>query len=183
MKRLGKFNLIKNLKKKKVYIDTLKEGFNSVKDHIIKIGENNTVLQVIDKTCDHAGGRLILKGDKAICPMHNWSLNLNTLKYNNSHVCKKEAYHKVINDSYIELLSSSSFLENQYRNKFKKENLNIRWLNHATVYIESNGVSLITDPWLFGPAFMTGWWLKDPSTVDSVELLKKADYIYITQSP
>jgi CMP-N-acetylneuraminate monooxygenase len=182
MKRLGKFNLNKKFKKKKVYIDTLKEGFNSVKDHIIKIGKNNTVLQVIDKTCDHAGGRLILKGDKAICPMHNWSLNLNTLEYNNSHVCKKEADHKVINDSYIELLSSSSFLENQYRNKFKEENLNIRWLNHATVYIESNGVSLITDPWLFGPAFMTGWWLKDPSTVDSVELLKKADYIYISHN-
>ena len=182
MKRLGKFNIITNKRKKEISIDNLKIGFNSVKDHIIRVDKNNIVLQVIDKVCNHAGGRLILKGEKAICPMHNWSLNLNTLKYNDSHVCKKEVEYKITDNNKLELLSSINHLQNPYLNERKNKDFTIRWLNHATVYIESNGISFITDPWLFGPAFMTGWWLNEPSTVDSIELLKKADFLYISHN-
>ena len=182
MKKLGKFKINKNEIKKEISIDNLKIGFNSLKDHIVRVDENNSVLQVIDKVCDHAGGRLILKGEKAICPMHNWSLDLNTLKYNDSHVCKKESEYKIIDNNKLELFSSINHLENPYLNEKENNNLTIRWLNHATVYIESNGISFITDPWLFGPAFMTGWWLSEPSTVDSIKLLKNADFIYISHN-
>lgn len=182
MKKLGNFKTISQTTKKETSIDKLKVGFNSVKDHIIKVDENKTVLQVIDKVCDHAGGRLILKGENAVCPMHNWNLNLNTLKYNDSHVCKREAEYKVIDNSKIELLNTINHLENPYLLKEKNSNFTIRWLNHATVYIENNGIRFITDPWLFGPAFMTGWWLDEPSTVDSIELLKNSDFIYISHN-
>ena len=29
---------------------------------------------------------------------------------------------------------------------------------------------------------MTGWWLNEPSTLDSIELLKEVDYIYISHN-
>lgn len=79
MRKIGSFKVKYKRKKKEILISDLKIGFNSSRDHIIKVDENYNVSQVIDKVCDHAGGRLILKGENAVCPMHNWSLNLNTL--------------------------------------------------------------------------------------------------------
>ena len=182
MIKIGVFKVKEKRNTKEISIDDLKIGFNSSRDHIIKVDENYNVSQVIDKVCDHAGGRLILKGENAVCPMHNWSLDLNTLKYNDSHICKKQAEYRIINNSKIELFHSEKHLENPYLNRKTNSDLTIRWLNHAAVYIEANGISFITDPWLFGPAFMTGWWLNEPSTVDSIELLKEVDYIYISHN-
>jgi CMP-N-acetylneuraminate monooxygenase len=182
MKKLGKFNEISQETKIEVNLDELKVGFNSLQNHIISIDENGNVLSVIDKVCDHAGGRLILKGNNAVCPMHNWNLNLKTLQYNDSHVCKEQADYKTLGSKKIQLHSSKNHLENPFVIKKSKNNATLRWLNHACVYIECNGVSFITDPWLFGPAFMTGWWLDEPSTTDSTELLKSADFIYISHN-
>lgn len=182
MKELGKFNSVSKETWVEVKLDDLKIGFNNLKNHIIGIDENKKILSVIDKVCDHAGGRLILKGNNAVCPMHNWNLNLNTLQYNDSHICKKQANYNVINDNIIEIENSINHLENPYLNTKNDNRTIIRWLNHACVYIECNGISFITDPWLFGPAFMTGWWLNEPSTVDSIELLKTSDFIYISHN-
>ena len=74
MRKIGVFKV------KEISIDSLKIGFNSIQNHIKKVDKNNNVSQVIDKVCDHAGGRLILKGEDAVCSIHNWSLNLNTLE-------------------------------------------------------------------------------------------------------
>lgn len=182
MRKIGSFKVKEKRKKKEILISDLKIGFNSSRDHIIKVDENYNVSQVIDRVCDHAGGRLILKGENAVCPMHNWSLDLNTLQYNDSHICKKQAEYRIIDNSKIELFDSENHLENPYLDKKTNSDLTIRWLNHAAVYIEANGISFITDPWLFGPAFMTGWWLNEPSTLDSTELLKEVDYIYISHN-
>ena len=35
--------------------------------------------------------------------------------------------------------------------------LRLEWVNHASFVVSYNGVRLITDPWLFGPAFNNGW--------------------------
>ena len=81
MKKLGHFN--KKYSKKDdtiINISNLSEGFNDSGDYIIK-KSNDSIDYVIDKICDHNGGRLILKGDQAVCPNHNWKLNLNSLKY------------------------------------------------------------------------------------------------------
>ena len=33
--------------------------------------------------------------------------------------------------------------------------MKIKFINHASVLINVNGVNLISDPWLFGSTFMT----------------------------
>lgn len=88
MRILGKFEVEYQKTKLEIDFDSLCIGINNLKDYIIKVGYNNEILYVIDKTCDHAGGKLIVKGNKAVCPMHNWHLNLESLKYNDSHSCK-----------------------------------------------------------------------------------------------
>jgi UDP-MurNAc hydroxylase len=39
----------------------------------------------------------------------------------------------------------------------------LTWVNHASVIVESQGVRLITDPWLEGPVFNAGWTLLAPT--------------------
>ena len=58
----------------------LQNGVNLFEDFIIF--KKNNEIKIIDRNCDHAGGKLISKNSsKLICPIHNWELNLNTLKY------------------------------------------------------------------------------------------------------
>ena len=42
----------------------------------------------------------------------------------------------------------------------------IRYLNHATILLSYRDINLLTDPWLFGSAFNTGWWLKNKTKND-----------------
>lgn len=181
MKNLGSFTTISTNKSNTVNLSNLKKGVNDIANHFIKVADDGKIEYVIDKVCNHAGGKLILKGEKAICPMHDWQLNLDTLKYSESHVCKEKASFHLDDSNNIHVNDSIKHLVNPFKG-IKKGTVKIRWLNHATVYIECNGKSVITDPWLFGPAFMTGWWLATPSPEESIDLLKKADYVYISHN-
>ena len=42
----------------------------------------------------------------------------------------------------------------------------ITFVNHASVIFSHKNIRLITDPWLFGPAFNNGWKLLSPSKFD-----------------
>jgi CMP-N-acetylneuraminate monooxygenase len=181
MKRLGRFEIESIEQFLHIDLKTLKVGLNDLQDYIVKINENNEIVYVIDKVCDHAGGKLMLKKGTAVCPMHNWHLNLDTLKYNDSLAKKVETAYSIDDSGQLIINAENRSLKNPFRPNHKGK-LTIRWINHATVYIECNGVTLLTDPWLFGPAFLTGWWLYDPSPIDAIELLKKVDYVYISHN-
>ena len=180
--KIGKLNLKSTPSNIQVRKENLNIGVNNLMDHIIKIDKKKNVEYIIDKVCDHNGGKLILKGDKAVCPMHNWQLNLNTLQYNDSFQCKEKIEYKNLDENTIELIYEKKHLENPFNTNTKTGDISIRWLNHATIHIEANGVKFITDPWLFGPAFLTGWWLTEPSQSDSIDLLKNSDFIFISHN-
>ncbi len=40
----------------------------------------------------------------------------------------------------------------------------IRWVNHASFVLNSDGVAVLADPWLTGPAFNFGWSLLTPTS-------------------
>ena len=82
-------NVAYNDKKIKIPISNILEGINTFPNFFIK-KEKGKIIYVIDRTCDHNGGKLINKQDKAICPLHGWELNLKTLRYNDSVACKKK---------------------------------------------------------------------------------------------
>jgi CMP-N-acetylneuraminate monooxygenase len=178
MKVLGKFQLISETKIKSVSLSSLNEGINILDNHIINYLDGE-VKYLIDKKCDHAGGKLIVKNNYAVCPMHNWKLNLVDLSYNSSHLKKTILEFKREDDSIFFQENISTLL-----NPFKgsKRNFQFRWLNHSTIYFELDGKSIMTDPWLIGSAFLNGWWLKDPSPSDSLELLKNVDYVFISHN-
>jgi CMP-N-acetylneuraminate monooxygenase len=181
MKAKGSFDIISDLIKTEVNMNELNEGPNSLKNHIVVIDKDRNILNVIDKVCDHAGGKLILKNDYAVCPMHGWKLNINTLKYQDSHI-KKANVNYLLEDNKLILEDKKSYLINPFKKIVNESEVKLRYLNHATVEVNYKGISLITDPWLFGPAFMTGWWLDQPSTEDSLAILQNANYIYISHN-
>lgn len=164
----------------KISLNDLRPGVNDYNEFIIKYIDGK-VVYIIDKICDHAGGRLVLKSGKAICPMHSWILDLDSLTYEGSKNIKKSLDFELI-DGMIIIKKHKYELVNNIKPKIKNGKVKIKWLNHATVYIECNGVSIVLDPWLFGPAFLTGWWLAEPSTAESLELLKRCDYIFISHN-
>lgn len=45
----------------------------------------------------------------------------------------------------------------------------IRWINHASFVLESDGVAILADPWLTGPAFNFGWSLLTPSSMSDFD--------------
>jgi UDP-MurNAc hydroxylase len=55
--------------------------------------------------------------------------------------------------------------------------MNVRFVSHASFSVESEGTTLLTDPWLVGKAFNNGWSLLSPSA--SVPL-EKVDYFWIS---
>ena len=179
--KLGQFKLMTENFPVKININDLKIGVNSLKNHFVIINENYEVESVIDKICDHAGGRLIKKGSFAICPMHGWKLDFNSLKYQDSHI-KKTNIDFSIDNNILKFDDQKSYLVNPYKVVKNQNDLQVRWLNHATTYISNNNISLITDPWLMGPAFLTGWWLEETSSTDSLNLLNDADFIYISHN-
>jgi UDP-MurNAc hydroxylase len=55
--------------------------------------------------------------------------------------------------------------------------MKIRFVSHASFSVESGGITLLTDPWLFGKAFNQGWALLSPAATVPWE---KIDYVWIS---
>src|SRR3954469_22687079 len=57
--------------------------------------------------------------------------------------------------------------------------MKLQMINHASVLVESAGVRLLTDPWLYGPAFNEGWELLTP-TPFGIELFDTVTHIWFS---
>jgi UDP-MurNAc hydroxylase len=55
--------------------------------------------------------------------------------------------------------------------------MKIRFVSHASFSVDSNGTTLLCDPWLFGKAFNQGWALLSPAATVPWE---KIDYVWIS---
>ncbi len=181
MKKLGRFKVISSSKSISHDKAHLKIGVNDLGNHFLVVNEDHEIQHVIDKVCNHAGGRLILKEGRAVCPMHGWQLDLKSLQYNDSHVCKPTIDYVETKGGEVVFEDYNRSLKNPFK-KNKKGKIELRWLNHAAIHITCNGITLVTDPWLFGPAFMTGWWLANPSPDDAIALLKNADFVFLSHN-
>ena len=181
MKSLGVFETKSDLVNTIIDINNLNIGINSIKNHFVVLDEEKQVIQVVDKICDHAGGKLILKGDYAVCPMHGWSLDLRTMKYQDSHTIKQSVDYFIDNGKLV-IPDKECYLVNPFKSDLSEAEVEFRFLNHAALSITYKEITLVTDPWLFGPAFMTGWWLDHPSAEDSIKILKNADFVFISHN-
>ena len=180
-------NLFKNLGKIREYIKSLKveipltdlkKEINFFENCIIV--KKNNYFKIYDRTCDHAGGRLVSKDNKVLCPIHNWVFDPFTGKYLNK-IKKKNIEYKILNERII-------FYINKFIPAIKKINSNkkdvvkMRYFNHAFLIFEGENFKFATDPWAIGPAFASGWWLKDKTSSDWINELNNCNFIYISHN-
>lgn len=159
----------------KIKLDTIKDGVNLFDDYIIIKKQK---IKVFDRICDHNGGKIISRDNEHFCPMHNWKFNPINGQYNNG-LKKKEKKFDILNDCIV-------IEEKKYRPKItssnKKIRIKIRFFNHAFISIETQKFKFATDPWAIGPAFNSGWWLKNKTKSDWINELNSCSFIYISHN-
>ena len=57
--------------------------------------------------------------------------------------------------------------------------MQITFIGHASILVEAQGVTILSDPWWRGPCFGAQWWNYPEPRVDALEG-KRIDYIYIS---
>ncbi len=160
----------------KIEQNKIHQGINLFEDIIIFRDNNN--FKLYDRVCDHAGGKLIHKDEKLICPVHNWQFNPENGLYKNG-VYKKE----------IQFKKEGNFIKTNLPKltpKITHQNIDyevkIRFYNHAFLIIETKNIKFATDPWALGPAFNNGWWLKYKTKIDWVSEINSCDFIFISHN-
>ena len=175
-KNLGKLKYLTKEIEIKISLNELKSGINFFENFIIY--RNNDDIKVYNRTCDHAGGKIISKDGNAICPVHMWKFNPSTGHYDNG--VKKKVVEYLIDNNCIKINDTSYIPE---IDKVKKRlNTEVRFFNHAFLKITGDDFSFSTDPWAIGPAFNTGWWLKHPTKNDWINQLNNSNFIYISHN-
>jgi CMP-N-acetylneuraminate monooxygenase len=161
-------------------LSSLKEGINNFDNFIIYVKKISNRMIIYDRICDHNGGKLISKGNEIICPLHNWKFNPTKGKYINSNFKKKPLYDgKIKNNLNLVINTKIRKINAQFNSEPK---IKIRWINHACLIFETNNFKIATDPWLVGPAFSNGWWLKHKSPIDCFEQINSCNLLFISHN-
>lgn len=165
-------------------VSGLSAGIHETDSLFFKLRAPGQVDWVMSRVCDHANGRLIRTGaNTARCPLHGWQLDLERLAYTNVGV-SKETLPFEVQDGILRCEAARPLsLRVPSALRFgASQRVSIRFLAHACLLIEYDGLRLVTDPWLFGPCFMTGWWHSLPPKDDALDLLCSADAVYISHN-
>lgn len=169
------------------------EGVHSTPHAFFRREADGSIPWVVSRTCDHAGGTLRQcdgNPDKALCPLHNWEFDFTTLSYSTIPNQKFEVIRKtslpfsVAGDTltYETRKLQLSIPEQHQPDRSQRTTASLRYLTHASVAFEIDGIRLIADPWFVGECLACGWWLKQPPKADAWEFLEGADLMYISHN-
>lgn len=149
-----------------------------------RITDDLRVAWVVSRICDHANGKLRLAPDNCmgICPLHGWRLSLTSLTYENVQVKKDRLPFRQVKKTLFYTLPSAYLKFPASLDLTKPTTATVRFLAHACVEIKTGSLSIVTDPWLVGPCFTTGWWHSVPPPVDALQVMHEADAIYISHN-
>lgn len=147
------------------------------------------VLLAARNRCRHQAGRFPPAGGPLlVCPRHGWCLDATTMRYRNPHGDLKHPTLEVVPradggvDVY-EVRSSAPWEDGaRTREPLEPGELTIAFLAHACAEIRCGDRTILTDPWLEGPAFTRGWWLSQPPPADWPDRLAAADLVYISHN-
>ena len=175
-------NLVKELpyqikkQNKKINLKDIKEGINSFDEFIVTV--LNKDITVYDRNCDHKGGKIKTKDGNHICPIHNWKFDPINGLYKNGFKKEKRKFTIKGENIIIDVSEKIPCITNTT----VKTKTKIRFFNHAFLKVSGENFSFATDPWAVGPAFNTGWWLKNQTKKDWIEELNNCSFIYISHN-
>lgn len=167
-----------------VALDELPPGIHQTGELFFRISSRLEVEWVVSRVCDHANGKLVLcKNQKtARCPLHGWELDLDRLRYRNVAVDKKQLeFHVKGNTMYVDFHRPALRVPETARFG-ATGSAAVRFLAHACLAIDMGDIRIVTDPWLLGPCFMTGWWHAVLPKADALDILADANLVYISHN-
>ena len=131
-KSLGKIYEKSSILEQEILLEDLKSEINFFDEYIIVKKNNN--FKIYNRVCDHAGGRLISRNNKVLCPIHNWVFDPLSGKYLNK-IKKKEIEHKISNKKIIFKIEKLT-PQIKHINPKKKNIVKVRYFNHAFLIFE-----------------------------------------------
>ncbi|HEX7674827.1 MAG TPA: Rieske 2Fe-2S domain-containing protein [Bdellovibrio sp.] len=170
-------------------VESLKTGTNFVANNrIIIFKENDDQIYATKNRCKHSSGHFTPcdSSQKIVtCPFHGWKLDLQKMTYVNPAGGLEQMQLKVeLRDTdvliYDNELSSDTFFVQPRATE--RPDFKLEFLTHASVLFSTPELSIVTDPWLTGPAFLMGWWLKYAPPTDWLKKVCDVDYIYISHN-
>ena len=176
-KLLGETPVISTQESFAVELDILDQGVTQTPDFFVLLEEEH--ITIYDRKCDHSGGKLCMRGDLAICPMHEWKFNPLTGGYSNIQL-NKAPLDFIVKDDHL-LITKDKEIPALPKSNEKKQ-LKIEFIEHACLIFESDCFAFAMDPWVIGPAFVSGWWPKNYPVQGWREKLNALDFIYISHN-
>ncbi len=157
-------------------------------DNNIILYKDDTKIKATYGVCRHHKGPLaICKEDSCsvVCKRHNWKLDLPTMTYTNPTGVKQEELIIRENENFYEVYEpfiDKKWLQKPEKQDIKKSEFTVKFYSHACVEIKAGQTSFFTDPWLSGPCFLSGWWLKYKPPSDWLSKICSSDFIYISHA-
>lgn len=176
-----------------------KEEINSEITYIKEIKEYLVFLggrfKLVPALCKHEGAPLpaITVDGCVTCPKHGWILDVKNSIYVNPHNLAHSYSSHLLqeDDSFLYISKKVNTIDSvKQREDYKFSSvmfddsrlLKFRYINHACAVLKSNHVSIVTDPWLMGSAFSTGWFLKKKTPSHAIQDVLSSTYCYISHS-
>ena len=113
---------------------------------------------LLERICPHMGGIIEIKPDCLECPIHSWRFDFFGFGTNpRGRSLRRHALRQIGTEWQAEDPTGSPAREAALVGIRAKENLTIKLHAHACAELVYRGFSLLTDPWLEGPAFLGSW--------------------------
>lgn len=136
--------------------------------------------RLISRVCAHSGGIVIDEGTCFECPQHGWRYDRSTGIGTTAPATQLTNIPVHLKDGCLWVDMEESQLAPAPAGDGLRPaiNVEIKLHSHACIEIISDGFSLLTDPWLNGPAMLGSWTQYPPPIITASDL--KPDAILIT---
>ncbi len=114
---------------------------------------------LLSNVCPHQGGAVYDKGTCFECPLHGWQFDRMTGRCLNAPSRSLAMIPVAVENGvlYADLPSPAHVDRVAHGARSTKAGLTLQLHSHACVEISYEGYTLLTDPWLDGPAFLGAW--------------------------
>jgi CMP-N-acetylneuraminate monooxygenase len=134
-------------------------------------------LRLISSVCPHKGGIVQDAGDHFQCPRHGWQFEHATGRSLNAPTRSLSSYPVFEREGVLYAELPRRALRRGGDRPVLVAPLTFQLHSHACLEIRYRGFTLLTDPWLAGPAFFGSWALYPPPRIDAKKLQPDAIWI------
>ena len=143
---------------------------------LVRDGSRFTLLSNV---CPHQGGAVYDEGSRFECPLHGWRFERTTGRCINAPSRGLTSVPVSIEDGVLyAAVAGDEPVERVTVQRSAAAGMTIQLHAHACLEISHEGFTLLTDPWLDGPAFLGAWTQYPPPLVSASDL--HPDAIVIT---